>query len=703
MTHLHLDYETRSAIDLKRTGVYPYAADETTTPWCAAYAVDDGPVKVWVPGMAPPACIVEAAKNPEWQVFAHNAAFERAITRHVMTRPEYGWPDIPVKRWRCTMAAGYAMSLPGSLENMAAALNMDIRKDQHGHRLMMQMAKPRNVNPDGSLIWWDDEERRLQLYKYCVTDVEVERALADRILALRPQEQLIWWIDQLINDRGVCVDTEMCKAATQIVEAVQYGLDKEMNEVTGGEVPRTTNVADLKKFVREQGLEVESLNAAAIEELLQQPENLPPAVKRALELRAEAGRASVKKIVSLIDGVGEGGRHRGLLQYHAASTGRWAGRRFQPQNMRRPDFDEEEIQELCDLIVTGDANAMRAKFPDPLTAMSNCLRALVWAAPGNDLVAADFANIEGRVLAWMAGEEWKIKAFEDYDNGIGPDLYKVAYASSFNTPVEEVTSSQRQIGKVEELALGFGGGPGAFATMAVSYGVDIGAQSAEIKASAPDDVVRDTVKAWNKYGKKMGMQPRAWCAAEVVKRLWRAKHPEVVSMWRSLEEAAKQAVAHKGQQFEAYGVTYKVNGSFLLCRLPSGRAIFYPFPTLRPLSKKEAERLPWAADPEHNVLRYKGVDSRKQTGKWEEIQTYGGKLVENVVQAVARDVLAEAIIRLEKAKYPVVLHVHDEVVSEVPQNFGSLEEFESIMKATPAWATELPIAVEGWRGRRYRK
>lgn len=705
MTVLHVDFETRSAVDIKTAGAYVYAQSPTTDVWCLAYAFDNGPVELWTPDdyLCPPE--IAAHIRAGGVIIAHNAAFERVIWRYVMAE-RYGWPEPKIEQWRCTMAMAYAMALPGSLDNMLAALGTDQRKDMAGHRLMRTMAKPRRVSESAHAkawreasgfaarhrslgdvataewwskeadrlrrrwdnkepVWYDDEERKQRLYAYCKDDVVGERAGGDRLVRLRPAEQALWQLDQTINDRGVYVDKRLCERAKALVAHVTAKLDREMAQVTDWEVTACSNVGQLKTWVRARGVETEALDKEVLAELLK--DDLDPNVRRALELRQEAGKASVAKIDALLRGIGRDGRAQGLLQYHAANTGRWAGRRFQPQNIRRPSEDTD-VDDAIRIIMTYPpahaAELLEMLYGPPLTIVSDCLRGMIRAAPGHVLYAADFSNIEGRVLAWLAGETSKIEAFRAYDRGDGPDLYKVAAGGIYHVAPADVTKPQRQIGKVSELACGYQGGVGAFQTMAHTYGVKIA-----------DELAEDIVKKW------------------------RAANPNIKQYWRDLERAAYEAVESPGTLTTVRGVKFKVVGSFLWLQLPSGRALCYPYPQI---VKKQ---MPWVDDDDRpvwkDVVAYKGVNS--YTRKWETIYTYGGKLAENITQAVARDVMAEAMVRLERAGYPVILTVHDEVVSETPAGFGSVEQFEELMVELPAWATGLPVAAEAWSAERYRK
>ena len=314
------------------------------------------------------------------------------------------------------------------------------------------------------------------------------------------------------------------------------------------------------------------------------------------------------------------------------------------------------------------------------------------------LIAADYANIEGRVLAWLAGEEWKLNAFRAYDAGTGPDLYKVAYGRSFGIAPEHVDKPQRQIGKVQELALGYQGGPGAFQAMARGYGIDIGASYDLVVGSAPAAAAK-AEKAWLARGKRSGMTERAWTAAEVIKILWREAHPNVTAFWWNLQDAALEALDSPGSTVPCGPVKFRKAGSFMFLQLPSGRALCYPYP--RPAIKE----MPWDGDDGRPAMRrvfsYKGVDS--YTRKWSDCYAYGGLWAENVTQAVARDILAEAIVRLEERNYPVVLTVHDECVSEVPIGFGTVDEFCAIMTENPTWLGNCPVTATGWEGPRYKK
>ena len=662
MSDCHIDFETRSTVDLRKTGVYVYAEDPTTDVWCAAYAIDDGPVKTWLPGQHCPSEIVTHIANGG-AMWAHNAQFERLIWKHIL-KPKYGWPLPLLLQWNCTMARAYAMSLPGALDSAAAALGIGEAKDPVGYRIMLRMSKPRRFE-NNKPVWWDDPVRIKQLVAYCIQDVVVERMLHARLMELRALEKDVWLLDQKINDRGVYVDRKLCNAAKPIIEETLRRLNHEIRIISKGLIPSCDAVAKIVEFCNARGVDTDSVARDNVTELLALPA-LPPDVRRVLELRAEAGKAAVKKIDALLIGCSKDGRARGLLAYHGASTGRWSARRFQPQNIKRPKDKDQES--LIPIVMTGSCNAVELLAGSPLEVVGDVLRGMIVAAPGRSLYAADYSNIEGRALAWLAGEKWKVEAFRAFDHGTGPDLYKLTYGRSFGIPLEHVDGEKRQIGKVMELALGYQGGVGAFQTMAGAYGIEV------------DDEIANELKV-----------------------AWREAHPKIQQFWYDVEDAAIRAVVKPGLTVSCGKIAFKTAGSFLFMRLPSGRALTYPYPKIQEI------QTPWGT--QKLALTYKSVvnpsNNRRvvrepnNSSNWARISTYGGSLVENATQAVARDVMAEAMLRVEAAGYPVVLTVHDEIVSETED--GEVDEFQILMETPPAWAVGFPITAKAWCGPRYKK
>lgn len=682
MTKLHCDFETYSAIDLKAQGLDVYARDPSTGVHCMAYAFDDGPVRVATDSGFEMACLErgDAFKSLDYVlehvrsgglVYAHNAPFEWAIWNFILV-PRYGWPELKIEQMRCTMAMAYAMALPGALEAAAPALGIAQRKDGAGKRIMLKWCKPK---PDGKM--WrpeDDPEQFAALCRYCAQDVEVERALHGRLMELSTSEQSLWNLDHRVNQRGVQVDLPSVELALRLVDVEKERLNQAMLQVTGGVVGSCTEVQLLVKWIRSQGVDMKGVAKAEVLDTLDG--DLPANVRTALELRKEAAKSSTAKLAAMKERASVDGRVRGIHQFHGASTGRWAGRGIQVQNFPRPrklskDDDQQAkcVDEICDLIAKGDREGLDIFYGPVMDALADGLRGMLIAPPGKDLIAVDFNQVEARVLAWLAGEESVLEVFRTHGR-----IYEHAAADIYGCDIHDVTKEQRQIGKVAVLALGYGGGVGAFQSMAKNYFIKV-----------PDP------------------------QADEIKQAWRLAHPKIVNYWYDVERAAIAAVREGGKQAAgAPGreVVFKKSGSFLWCRLPSGRVLCYPYPEMRVVTT------PWGE--EKDALTYmtvvsnpkaKIIEDPNSNGTWKRISTYGGSLAENVTQAAARDLLAEAMKRLDAAGFEIVMHVHDELVVEVDEasDEGTLKRVEEIMAEVPSWATGLPLAAEGWRGKKYRK
>lgn len=665
---LHLDWETRSACDLKKTGADRYARDPSTEIVCASFRFDDGPVRRWKPGEQFPGDLV-AHVWKMGKIVAHNAMFERVIWNHVLPRYVKNPPKIEPEQQICTMARAYALALPPSLDGVGQALGLPTQKDRDGHRLMMKLCRPRKVNELGRVVqWWDDPADIERLQAYCDKDVEVECLVDKTLPPLSPSEQKLWVLDQTINDRGVQIDLPMVHRAMSVVEVASRQADRKMWVITDGAVKRITETGKLVAWLNSRGIECESVAKGETDELVAAATLYDDATALgALELRREA-KSSTAKFSAMSSAASADGRVRGSLQYHGAATGRWAGRLIQPQNFPRVDADrdawrmEAALALLDSQLAPNDVVDLIRVYTnsEPMEVLSKCLRTMIIAKPGHDLIGGDYANIEGRINAWLAGEEWKVQAFRDYDNKTGPDLYRLAYAKSFGLEPGDVDAQQRQIGKTMELAMGYQGGVGAFQTMARGMGV----------------VVSDE-------------------RADQLKHAWRDAHPAIVSSWWAVSDAAIAAVGSPGMVVPCLSgrVQYVVSNGFLFCRLPSMRVLAYAAPRLVAVEDKFG-RTRWQVE-------YDGVNSL--TKKWGPQRLYGGLSIENIVQGTARDVMAEGMFRLEAAKYPVVLTVHDECLCEVPVDFGSVDEFKSLMAQPPAWAKDLPTAVSAWRDTRYSK
>jgi DNA polymerase len=652
---LHRDYETRSQIRLSSVGAHQYAGDPSSEVLCCAYAIDDQPVQLWTPGDAVPSAFVEAARNLNWIVVAHNDQFETAIEQHIL-HPRYSWPLIPIERHRCTMAMALAAGLPARLSTAADALELANRKDRAGERLMHQTSKPRRPHKDETpdqVYWFDDQERLDRLYGYCRQDVEVERELYERLPPLPQAERALWELSSRINSRGFSVDRSFAEAARKIAQAAAPEINQELTEITGGAVSGINQIARLTVWLQAQGCAVERLDKKAIEKLL--ATELPAQVQRVLELRLGGAQAAVKKIDALLARAGDGDRIRGAFRYHGAATGRWAGEGFQPQNLKRPVLDD--LDAAIAAVSTGDYEHVRKLYPRPLSTVGDCSRSLICAAPGRVLIGADFSSIESRVLAWIASEEWKVDAYRRFDatHDSRDEPYCVTACKIFRKPSGTYTkeSPERGVGKVCDLAFGYMGGLGAW------------------RKFEPDKFTDDEVQQF--------------------KNEWRATHPKIKRFWYDVDRAAWTAVHERGRVITCGRVAFKCTGAFLFLKLPSGRKLTYPQPRIE-IEDAQNQVVVFA---DNAAGQFK--DCRRGNG------AYGGVWTENVVSGIARDLLADAMLRIEAAGYPIVLHVHDEVVAEVPDGFGSTEEFTRLMTRKPAWALELPIAASAWTGSRYCK
>ena len=648
-THLFWDFETRSTLDLTEVGAWRYATHSTTDIWCCGFCVDDGPTKIWVPGDPTPPEFIEAAQNPNRLVHAFNDQFERLIAQHIMA-PRYGWPIIPVERHRCSQAAALALALPARLEGVAHALRLTNQKDAEGYKLMMLMSKPRPPRKDedpSKIYWFDDPERVARLGKYCKQDVAVERELDHRIGSLSVEEQPLWGLDAGVNDRGVYIDGGLLDGAIRIAEAAQTEISAELFRITEGAI-ETVNQLKIKKWLGTHGCEVANLQKTTLQKALTRSD-LPPATRRVIELRLNGAHAAAAKLRTIRDWRNPDGRVRGMFRYHGASTGRWTSVGLQAHNMKRPLV--EDLAAAIEDVTTGDLDRMR-RYPQPMSVVGDITRALFRAAPGHRLITADFSGIESRVTAWLSGEQSKIDQWAKFDRtGAPEDEPYFILGKKFGLSGEQV----RPTGKTADLAFGYMGAVGAWR-----------------KLAPPDDTSTDD---------------------EIRRRqqAWRAAHPNTVRFWRALDSAAIKAVREPGTTVQCRCVAFRCEGDFLFMRLPSGREIAYPYPRLR------------INDRDHYVVVF--MDNEK--GKWVEHRqgrgAYGGIWTENAVQAVARDVFAAAMPRLEAAGYPIVLHVHDEICAEVPEGFGSAKEFLQILTTPPSWADGLPIAAKVREGERFCK
>jgi len=658
------------------------------------YAIDDGPVRVldltdcdgpwsW------PQELHDLRKIPNATWVAHNAGFDRVVL------DAQGYV-VPLEQWRCTMALAYEHALPGSLDALCDVLRVardkaKVKIDRDLMRLFCQPL-PRNQKLRRATKW-THPDKWAQFVDYAEHDVHALREVW-RKLPRWNHDPARWHLDQRINDRGFAVDLDLVEGVIAAVDVEQHRLAEATLEHTGGAATATERDKLLAHILAEYGVGLPDMRGSTLERRVNDPD-LPIELRELLALRLEAATASTSKYKRLRDSH-IGGRVKGTLQYAgAARTRRWAGRRFQPQNLPRPSLKLPAIELAIRAFKSGTADLL---LPSVMQAASSCARGTIVAPPGRKLTVADLANIEGRVLAWLAGEQWKIDAFAAFDRGEGWDLYALAYAKACGVAPESVMLDheqggvQRQIGKVLELAMGYEGGVGAFVTFALVYGIDLDMLPGKVLPNAPADVVLEAERFWDWCVEKgrptFGLPRETFIACDVLKRLWRAAHPNVVKMWAELKNAFMAQVNSPMTDGIPVGRFLKVErrGTWITILMPGGKRMCYP-----------------AADvDDKGRCLYKGTN--QYTHRWGTVYTYGGKITENIVQSVSCDVLAHGIVLAELAGFETVLTVHDESIAEAPDTPEfSAEGLSRMMATVPAWAPGLPLAAKGFEAYRYRK
>lgn len=676
-----LDFETRSVVDLRSCGTWAYAESPSTDILCMVWARGDAVPKLFVPDtfakslMHPVVSLADMQEEfkkliaDENSIFvAHNAFFEKAIWQNVMVK-KYGAPSIPAERFRCSAAVAASFSLPRALSNAGIVLGLDKQKDDEGHKVMMALSKPRKEtkhNKDEFVGQSYAAHQYEKLYSYCIQDVETERELWKTLRPLSGTELKVWLLDQKINMRGVNVDFDLAQSADELSDLEDEYLNDRLYEVTNGEVPRATNVAQLLKWINNLLVTpIEDTTAGTLRGLLLH-DDLQPELREAIEIRQAVGKTSVKKYARILSSLCSDGRLRDLLMYHGASTGRWTGKLVQMQNLPRGTFKSvEEQEEAIKLIKTKDLNLIRQKYKNVKDVLSNCIRGIIIPSKGHELFVADYASIEARVLFWLANHQHGVDMYE-----AGQDLYVDMAARIYNKQQEDVTKGERALGKQAILGCGYGMGAKKFKETCANYDIDIDLDM-----------------------------------AETVKDLYRSVHSPVVSFWYAVERAAIEA-CETGEPVKCGKVVWAKVGKFLHCKLPSGRLLSYYKPRVKPIIT------PWGSDSKK--LYFYGENSVSR--KFVEEGTYGGRLVENITQAVARDLMAEAMLKCEDAGYKILLSVHDELIAEAPLRETVLAEdgqyeiklrgvpgFIRLLEDKPEWAKGCPITAEGWNGMRYKK
>jgi DNA polymerase len=686
---LWLDTETFSEEPLT-SGVHKYA--EHAEIMLMTWAVDDGPVQCWdlTLGHLPSdlANAVLEAKEYWW----HNGGmFDRVVIKHALPEVYYAMDDW---KWRDTMVQALAHGLPGSLGALSEIFKLgDNAKGKRGKQLIQMFCKPqsktsklrRKTRLTHPAEWEEFKE-------YAKSDIRAMRELHKKMpkwnYPNNAAELNLWFLDQRMNMAGIYVDTELAEKAIEAVDVAQAGLAADVSAATNGEVG-SANQRDLLlgHILRSYGVTLPDMRADTLERRLLD-QSLPDGLRELIAIRLQASTSSVSKYKRLIKGVSSDGYLRGLTQFNgAARTGRDAHRLFQPGNMMRPTISQSDIEIGIDAIKAGCADLITDNVME-LT--SNTMRSVIIPPPGYKIVVSDLANIEGRVAAWVAGEHWKLQAFRDYDAGTGPDLYVKAYSEAFRVGLAEVTKKLRQIGKVTELMLAYGGGVGAFLTGAATYGIDLDELARTGRDAIPDSVWAEADNFWNwsveTKRNTYGLSHDTFCVCDSIKRMWRASNSAISSVWAKLEGAARNAINEPGENFRVGHVTFRREGNWLRCILPSDRALCYPSPRVN----------------DEGQISYKGQN--QYTRQWSRLTTYGGKLLENICQAMARDVMFYNMPRIEEERYSIRVRIHDELITYAPDGLlWGHKHLSNLLAIVPAWASGLPLAAAGFEGYRYRK
>ena len=641
---LHIDLETYSDVDLAEAGLYRYVESPVFEILLAQYAFDDDPVKVvdLASGEHLPGAVQAALQDSDTIKVAHNCSFERACLGRSLG------VYMPPEEWRDTMNLCAMSGLPQSLDAAGAALGLEQQKIKEGVSLISYFCKPckatianggrtRNL-PEHSPEKWE------RFKAYGLRDVEVERSIYNRLwnFSIPDWEHRVRCLDARINERGVKVDVELAAAAVSVNDKAVTGYGEEMKRLTGLDNPNS--ISQLKGWLEAMGLGVESLNKATVADLLR--ETSDPVILRVLQLRALMGKTSVKKYEAMLAAASPADhRIRGMMQYYGAGrTGRWAGRIVQPQNL--PQNHLEDIGEVRELVRDGDLETLSLCYDSVPDVLSQLIRTALVAEEGCTFLVADYSAIEARVIAYLAGEKWRMDVFAQ-----GGDIYCSSASQMFKVPVVKhgVNGHLRQKGKIAELACGYGGGINALK----NFGAD-----------------------------KMGLTEEEM---QQIVTQWRAASPTIPKFWRDTETAAKRAIMNPGKAFKLpCGAAYRLDKDALRLKLPSGRILSY-----------------WNAHLEDGSIVF--MAQNQTTKKWEKSETWGGKLVENIVQAYARDCLAVAMLRLDEAGFKICFSVHDELICEEPIGGRSWQDMADIMGQPIPWAPGLLLEADGYETDFYMK
>lgn len=648
MQKISIDIETFSDVDLIRCGVYKYADTPNFEMLLFAYAVDDGDVHIIdiAGGEELPEEIIQAIKSDNVVKTAYNAQFERVCLSRYLKFPEGEY--LNPQSWYCTAVQAAELALPLSLADVGSVLGLERQKMTEGKELIKYFCvpcKPTKLNGNRTRNRPCHDINKWETFKkYCMRDVDVERQIADKLkmYPISDEEHRLYVIDQIINDRGVLVDRELAEQAVKLNSIQTAVAVEQAYMITGLENPNS--VTQLKQWLKENGVEIESLSKKAVKSLADETDG---DVSEMLKLRLLMAKTSVKKYEAVIRSVCSDNRVHGMMRFCGANrTGRWSGNILQPQNL--PQNHLPDLTLARDIVKDGDFEMLDMMFGNVPNVLSELIRTVLIPKPNHRFIVADFSAIEARVLAWIAGEQWRIDTFR-----YGGDIYCASASKMFKVPVEKhgVNGELRQKGKISELACGYGGSVGALKNMGA---VEMGVQENELQGLIND---------------------------------WRNANPHIVRFWYEVGNAAMKAIKEK-TTVPLGKLVFVYERGILFIRLPSGRRLSYIKPRIG------TNR--FGGDS----ITYMGINSAK---KWDRLETFGGKLTENIVQGTARDLLAKALINTANAGYDTVFHVHDEIICEVPNGYGSVDELCRQMCIKPEWADGLPLNADGFECEYYKK
>lgn len=648
MKKLSCDIETFSDVDLIRCGVYKYADSPNFEMLLFAYAVDDGDVHIIdiAGGEELPEEIIQAIKSDTVVKTAYNAQFERVCLSRYLKLPEGEY--LNPQSWYCTAVQAAELALPLSLADVGSVLGLERQKMTECKELIKYFCvpcKPTKSNGNRTRNRPCHDINKWETFKkYCMRDVDVERQIADKLkmYPISDEEHRLYVLDQIINDRGVLVDSELAEQAVKLNSIQTAVAVEQAYMITGLENPNS--VTQLKQWLKEKGVEIESLSKKSVKSLADETDG---DVSEMLKLRLLMAKTSVKKYEAVIRSVCSDNRVHGMMRFCGANrTGRWSGNILQPQNL--PQNHLPDLTLARDIVKDGDFEMLDMMFGNVPNVLSELIRTVLIPKPNHRFIVADFSAIEARVLAWIAGEQWRIDTFKN-----GGDIYCASASKMFKVPVEKhgVNGELRQKGKISELACGYGGSVGALKNMGA---VEMGVQENELQGLIND---------------------------------WRNANPHIVRFWYEVGNAAMKAIKEK-TTVPLGKLVFAYERGILFIRLPSGRRLSYIKPRIG------TNR--FGGDS----ITYMGINSAK---KWDRLETFGGKLTENIVQGTARDLLANALINAANAGYDTVFHVHDEIICEVPNGYGSVDELCKLMCIKPEWADGLPLNADGFECEYYKK